>query len=142
MEGEEDGHVEKRIAIISQNGATPILANTPDGLSLAQMLPPVTGQHPTPEFIRPAVTNPCMMISQLRLAVPKVRNHILRALDKSGNPIEPPNSSGDSNKSKADIVFEARNPPPATLTGRAADREPVRITLSRGDQPLWQDFPS
>ena len=140
IEGEEDGHVDKRIAFISQNGATPILANTPDGLSLAQMLPPVTGQHATPEFIRPAVTNPCMMISQLRLAVPRVRNHILRALDKSGNPIEPPNSSGDSNKSKADIVFEARNPPPATLTGRAADREPVRITLTRGDQPLWQDF--
>jgi protein HIRA/HIR1 len=140
IEGDEDGHVDKRIALASQNGATPILANTPDGLLPAPTLPPVTGQQATPDFIRPAVTNPCMAISQLRLAVPKVRNQILHALDKSGNPTAPAGSSGDSNKSRVDIVFEARNPPPATLTGRAADREPVRITLSRGDQPLWQDF--
>ena len=39
-----------------------------------------------------------------------------------------------------DLVIEARNPPLGTLTGRAVDREPVRITLTRGDQPLWQDF--
>ncbi|KAL1961487.1 hypothetical protein VTN77DRAFT_1825 [Rasamsonia byssochlamydoides] len=140
IEGDEEGQVEKRIALASQNGATPILANTADGLLPAPTLPPVTGQQPTPEFIRPAVTNPCMAISQLRLAVPKVRNHIVHALDKSGNPTEPPSSSGDSNKSRADIIFEARNPPPTTLTGRAADREPVRITLTRGDLPLWQDF--
>lgn len=140
IEGDEEGQVEKRIALASQNGATAILSNTTDGLIPAQTQPAVTGQQTTPEFIRPAVTNPCMTISQLRLAVPKVRNQIVRALDSNGDPTEPPNASGDSNKSRADLVFEARNPPPATLTGRAADREPVRITLSRGDQPLWQDF--
>lgn len=143
LEGDEDGHVEKRVAFASQNGATPILAATPDGLLPAQQQPAVTGQQPTPEFIRPAVTNPCMAISQLRLAVPKIRSHILRAIDENGKPTEPPSTTttpGESNRSRVDVVFEARNPSPASLTGRAVDREPVRLTLFRGEQPLWQDF--
>ncbi|PLB40044.1 putative histone transcription regulator Hir1 [Aspergillus candidus] len=140
IEGDEDGHVEKRVAVASQNGATPILANTPDGLLPAQPQPAATGQQPTPEFIRPAVTNPCMSISQLRLAVPKVRSQILRAIDSSGQPTEPPSASGESSKSRAEVVFEVRNPSLASLTGRAVDREPVRLTLSRGEQPLWQDY--
>lgn len=142
LEGDEDGQVEKRVAVASQNGATPIMANTPDGLLPAQAQPGVTGQQPTPEFIRPAVTNPCMSISQLRLAVPKIRSHILRALDASGKPTEPPTAGGgdSSSKGRVDVVFEARNPSPASLTGRAVDREPVRLTLFRGEQPLWQDF--
>ncbi|GKZ88422.1 HIR complex subunit [Aspergillus niger] len=139
LEGDDDGHVEKRVALASQNGATPILASTPDGLLPAQPQPAPTGQQQTPEFIRPAVMNPCMAISQLRLAVPKVRSQIVRAIDPTGKPTEP-NASGESNKSRVDVVFEARNPSPASLTGRAVDREPVRLTLFRGEQPLWQDF--
>ncbi|KAJ5113659.1 hypothetical protein N7456_002193 [Penicillium angulare] len=146
LDGDEEGQAEKRVAVASQNGATPIMANTPDGLLPAQTQPAVTGQQPTPEFLRPAVTNPCMSVSQLRLAVPKIRSHILRALDSTGKPTEPPATGGapsggdSSNKSRADVVFEARNPSPASLTGRAVDREPVRLTLFRGEQPLWQDF--
>ncbi|KAI2790209.1 Protein HIR1 [Penicillium oxalicum] len=143
LEGEEEGQVEKRVAVASQNGATPILSNTLDGLLPAVVEPPVSGQQPTPEFIRPAVTNPCMSISQTRLAVPKIRSFILRALDPNGKPTEPPNQAGESNakdKGRIDVVFEAKNPSPASLTGRAVDREPVRLTLFRGEQPLWQDF--
>ncbi|KAJ5698468.1 hypothetical protein N7462_000473 [Penicillium macrosclerotiorum] len=143
LEGDEDGHVEKRVAAASQNGATPIMANTPDGLLPAQVQPAISGQQTTPNFIRPAVTNPCMSVSQLRLAVPKVRLHILRALDSTGKPTEPPATAGDpssKDKGRIDIVFEAKNPSPASLTGRAVDREPVRLTLFRGEQPLWQDF--
>jgi protein HIRA/HIR1 len=142
MEGDEDGSVEKRVTLASQNGATPIMANTPDGLLPAQVQSAATGQQPTPDFIRPAVTNPCMSVSQLRLAVPKIRSQILRALDTSGKPTEPPGTGADSSSSKGrvDVVFEARNPSPASLTGRAVDREPVRLTLFRGEQPLWQDF--
>ncbi|KAJ5098991.1 hypothetical protein N7532_005992 [Penicillium argentinense] len=146
LEGDEENSVEKRVALASQNGAVPIMSNTPDGLLPAQFQPPITGQEPTPEFIRPAVLNPCMSVSQNRLSVPKIRTHILRALDSSGNPTEPPATTGgaagdSSSKSRAvDVVFEARNPSPASLTGRAVDREPVRLTLFRGEQPLWQDF--
>ncbi|KAL4752576.1 hypothetical protein BDW72DRAFT_171056 [Aspergillus terricola var. indicus] len=140
LEDEEDGHTEKRMALASQNGATPILTSTPEGLLPAQPQDPPTGQQRTPEFIRPAVINPCMSVSQLRLAVPKVRTHIVRAIDSAGKPTEAPSTSGESNKSRIDVVFEARNPSGASLTGRAADREPVRLTLFRGEQPLWQDF--
>ncbi|PYH46180.1 putative histone transcription regulator Hir1 [Aspergillus saccharolyticus JOP 1030-1] len=140
LEGDEDGQVEKRVAVASQNGATAILAHTPDGLLPAQSQPSPEGQQQTPEYIRPAVTNPCMAISQLRLAVPKVRSQILRAIDPTGKPTEPPGTSSESSKSRADVIFEARNPSPASLTGRVVDREPVRLTLFRGEQPLWQDF--
>ncbi|KAF9885973.1 HIR complex subunit [Aspergillus nanangensis] len=140
LEGDDDGHVEKRVAVASQNGATPIMANTPDGLLPAQPQPAAAGQQPTPEFIRSAVTNPCMAISQLRLAVPKIRSQIVRAIDSSGKPTEAPIAAGESNKSRVDVVFEARNPSAASLTGRAVDREPVRLTLFRGEHPLWQDF--
>lgn len=140
LEGDEEGSAEKRVATASQNGVTAILAHAPDGLVPAQPQPPAKGQQPTPEFIRPAVTNPCMTVSQLRLAVPKIRSQILRALDSNGSPTEPPSLSGDTNKPRVDVIFEARNPGPASLTGRPVDREPVRLTLSRGEQPLWQDF--
>lgn len=140
LEVDDDGHVEKRIALASQNGATPILSNGPDGLLPAQPTVPVHGQQPTPDFIRPAVVNPVLMLSQLRLAVPKVRTQILQAIDTTGTPADAAASSDPSVKSKADVIFEARNPPPGSLTGRVQDREPTRITLTRREQPLWQDF--
>ncbi|OJD23578.1 protein hir1 [Blastomyces percursus] len=145
--GDEEVSVEKRVALASENGAVPILANATEGLRPAQPRDAQGGPRPTPEFIRPAVVNPCMAISQLRLAVPKIRSHILQAIDSSGNPTSPADtmtatgagpSSGPPPRSKADIIFEARNPPASS--GRHIDREPVRITLTRGDQPLWQDF--
>ncbi|KGQ01707.1 protein hir1 [Paracoccidioides lutzii Pb01] len=144
IEGDEEGTVEKRVAAASENGAIPILANTPEGLRPAQPGDSRGGPQSTPEFIRPAVVNPCMAISQLRLAVPKIRSHILQAIDTSGNPTAASDTpsgatnSGTPPRPKADIIFEARNPPASS--GRHVDREPVRITLTRGDQPLWQDF--
>lgn len=139
IEGEEDGQTEKRVtAAAGHKGAVPILVNGTDGLLPAQPQPPVTGQQPTPEFIRPAVLNPVLSVSQLRLAVPKVRAHILQGVDGAGNPAD--TASDAAGKSKADFIFEARNPSAQSLTGRAQDREPCRITLTRKDQPLWQDF--
>lgn len=137
LDGDDDGHVEKRVALRSQKGATPILTNAPEGLLPADPIPQVNGQQPTPDWIRPAVVNPCLMLSQLRLAVPKVRSQIIQAVDSNGNPTEVTNGSS---KSRSDLVFEARNPSPGNLTGRASDREPVRISLTRREQPLWQDF--
>ena len=137
LEDEEDGHVEKRIALAGQNGATPIVVDSADGLLPARPKPAVNGQLPTPEFIRPAVLNAVMSVSQVRLAVPKVRTNILQGIDQAGTPID---VSGADHKVRADLVFEARNPPAQSLTGRSQDREPCRITLSKKDQPLWQDF--
>ncbi|PGH27379.1 protein hir1 [Polytolypa hystricis UAMH7299] len=137
LEDDEEGGVDKRVALASQNGVTPILINAPDGLALAEAQRPL-GPQPTPEFIRPAVINPILSVSQVRLSVPKVRLQILQAIDPHGNPTDASSKSENAaSKPKPDIVFEARNPSPTT---RSADREPVRITLTRGDQPLWQDF--
>ena len=141
LEEDEDGHVEKRIALASQNGATPIVTNDADGLVPAQAQSAVSGQQSTPDFIRPAVLNPVLMVSQLRLAVPKIRTHIVQAIDLAGIPVDAGTTSQDpSSGSRADLVFEARNPAPQSLTGRAQDREPCRITLSKKELPLWQDF--
>src|SRR5256714_7420744 len=134
LEDDDDGHVEKRIALASQNGATPIVTNTADGLLPAQYQTAVNGQQPTPEFIRPAVLNPALTVSQLRLAIPKVRTHIVQTVDSAGNPVDAGSASHDNTSgSRADFVFEARNPGPQSLTSRAQDREPCRITLSKKD---------
>jgi len=140
LDNDDDGHMEKRIAMASKNGATPIVTNGPDGLLPAQVQAPVTGRQLTPEFLRPAVLNPVLSVSQLRLAVPKVRSVIVQAVDAAGNPAAVSATNDGGAKSKSDLVFEARNPPPQSITGRPQDREPARITLSRRDQPVWQDF--
>lgn len=138
IEGEEEGTAEKRVIAASQKGATPIVVNGTDGLLPAQPQPAVSGQQVTPEFIRPAVVNPALSISQLRLAVPRVRAHIVQGIDSLGKPGDI--SADAMSKSRAEFVFEARNPAGPSLTQRAQDREPCRITLTRKEQPLWQDF--
>lgn len=136
IEGDEENSIEKRVAQAAQNGATPLVTDSSDGLHLAQPEASSKPKH-TPEFIRPAVVNPSLSTSQLRLAVPKVRTHILQGIDSLGDPADVFGSN--PLKPKADVVFEARNST-VSLTGRYADREPVRVTLSRGEQLLWQDF--
>ena len=137
-EGDDEGHIEKRLAVAGKNGGTPILTNGVEGLLPAQVQPAVSGQQPTPEFLRPAVLNPALTVSQLRLSVPKVRTHIVHGIDIAGFPAD--TSADASAKSKATYVFEARNPQGQSLTNRASDREPCRITLSRREQPVWQDY--
>ena len=138
IDGEEEGHSDKRITAASQTGATPILVNGTEGLLPAQPQPAVNGQQQTPDFIRPAVVNPVLSVSQLRLAVPKVRAHIVQGIDSSGKAAD---ASNDANgRPRAEYVLEARNPGAQSLTNRAQDREPCRVTLTRKEQPIWQDF--
>ena len=137
IEGEEPGSAEKRVLATSQRAAAPIVVNGTDGL-LPSQPQPTTGQQITPDFVRPAVVNPALSVAQLRLAVPKVRAQILQGIDSGGKPSA---VSGDTaTKSQTEFVFEARNPSAQSLTPRAQDREPCRISLMRKDQPLWQDF--
>lgn len=137
IEGEEEGYTQKLIEAASQNGRVPMVEHATDGLVPAQTRPAKTGQEPTPEWIRPAVLNPALTASQVRLSVPRIRTHVVAGYDHSGNPTD---VSNESLRQRADFVFEARNPPAASLTGRAQDREPCRITLVRKNQPMWQDF--
>ena len=145
IDGDDDGRIEKRIATSSRNGAVPILANTVDGLMPPQSSVGPIGQQPTPDFIRPAVLNPSLLVSQVRLAVPKVRVHILRNLkdsDKLSSIAQPSSgtSSDTTRTATSDVVLEARNPSAASLLTKQQDREPSRVTVTRRGQSLWQDY--
>ena len=138
---EERKRNEKRVqAVQQQSGATPIVRSAVDGLVPASTAA-VAGKAEVPEVLRPAVVNPSLTVSQVRLAVPMVRSVILRPLDLNkttdGDQLPDGDTSSDAN---GNIVFEARNATGPTRTGRAQDREPTRITLSRRSQVLWQDF--
>ena len=140
IKGDEDGHIEKKVALASQHGAVPILSSSVDGLMPVQSSIPVTGQLPTPEFIRPAVTNPSLLVSQVRLAVPKIRSQIVRNFGGTSGDFFTGNFSNDASTSSAEVVLEARNPTGLPVTGRQQDREPSRVTVTKKGQPVWQDF--
>ena len=147
IEGDDDGHIEKKLALASKDSATPIVSSTADGLVPAQAVTAPTGQQATPEFLRPAVTNPSLVTSQVRLSVPKVRSHIVQFLDSepTASSALQPNGLGatDSSKNAAiqtDVVIEARNPSHLTATGRPQDHDPCRVTVTKRGQPIWQDY--
>lgn len=148
VEGAEDDQSEKRVALTRSEGAVPILMNTPDGLVPAQPGSGMVGQQPTPDFIRPAVLNPSMLVSQVRLAIPKIRRHVVQtygeasglpSLASEGNGPKDAHPGGNR-QAQSDITIEARNPSQLPSTGKAPDQEPCRVTVSRRGQPLWQDF--
>ncbi|KAI1403901.1 Hira-domain-containing protein [Hypoxylon fuscum] len=127
LESEEDeDHPNKRI-----NG-TPkaILRNGPDGLEPATLEPPQHGIVPTPEYLRPAILNPSISLSQVRLAVPKVRSHILRPLER-GVLLEE-STMEEASKLPENVILEAKNP--------VSIRDPSHITATKRGTLLWQDY--
>ncbi len=147
IEGDDDGHVEKRIALASKDGAIPIMSNTADGLLPARAVTAPIGQQMTPEFLRPAVTNPSLTTSQLRLAVPRIRSRIVQTLSGEAFTQAAPQVNGMGDKemtrneaTQTDVVLEARNPSHSSATGRPQDQDPCRVTVSRRGQPIWQDY--
>jgi protein HIRA/HIR1 len=130
LDPEEDEHIQKRIT----NGIVPIMVNGTEGVEPASATLPEHGVELTPEFIRPAVVNPAMSVSKVRLAVPKVRSHILRSLNrvaefKAGNGA---NGTDETGTTTDDVIFEAKNGP--------QPRDPARITTTKRGAMLWQDF--
>ena len=147
VEGDDDGQVEKRLALASKNGATPLVSSTVDGLVPARATAAPVGQQPTPEFLRPAVTNPSLSTSQVRLSVPKVRSHIVQSVDGEVTALLAPqaNGTGETNTAgsgiaQGDLVIEARNPSHLSVTGRPQDHDPCRVTVTKRGQPIWQDY--
>lgn len=139
-EGEEEEEpVIKRPNLGSTNGPVPIMVNGVNGTEPAIPMPPANGVVPTPEFLRPAVLNPSISVSQVRLAVPKIRTHILRSLDRgtlppaiSGNGT---NGVDESAKTTDDVILEAQNPGPSQVV-----KDPARISATKRGVILWQDF--
>ena len=129
---EDDNAIRQRVDAAERQGAVPILANTPEGL-----VPPSRSLTvSTQPLVAP--THPSQHISQIRLAVPQIRAHIVRTLD---GPIR----LADIGEQERSLdgeghQLEVRNPTGRSLTGRIQDREPARITVSKRGQQLWQDF--
>ncbi|KAL7622148.1 HIR complex subunit [Parahypoxylon ruwenzoriense] len=123
---EEEEHPGKR----ASTGPRAIMRNSVEGLEPAALEPPQNGLVPTPEYLRPAVLNPSIAISQVRLAVPKVRSHILRPLER-GVLLED-STPEDASKVSENVILEARNP--------VSIREPSHITATKRGALLWQDY--
>ncbi|KAH8649029.1 putative histone transcription regulator [Xylariales sp. PMI_506] len=124
-EEDEEGSAKK-----PSTGPRAILKNGVDGLEAATLEPPKHGLVSTPEYLRPAVLNPSIAIAQVRLAVPKIRSHILRPLEKGvllGN-----SSLEEASKIPENIVLEAKNP--------VSLRDPSHITASKRGTVLWHDY--
>lgn len=127
IEGEEE---EEPSGKRPSTGPVPILVDTPDGLESAPLSAPSHGLVPTPEYLRPAVISPAIAVSQVRLAVPKIRSHILRPLEKGV--LQGQATLEEATKIPENTVLEAKNP--------IKPREPSHITASKRGALLWQDF--
>jgi protein HIRA/HIR1 len=136
IEGDDDRRAEKRIASIQQTGATPIVMNTSTGLVPPNLAAKTTTE--TAEPLRPAIVNPSLTTSQVRLAVPLVRTTIVRPLDTNG--VQDTEGQQMDTADEPSIVFEARNASGPARTGRVQDRDPTRLTVSRRGQSIWQDY--
>ncbi|KAI9821416.1 MAG: HIR complex subunit [Phylliscum demangeonii] len=140
-DGADVGHAEKRLATAARHGAVPILVNGVAGLAPPAPAPDA-GHAPAPAppaFLRPALVDPSLAISQIRLAVPKVRNQVLHALnprphladDGARLPLDP--ARGDEE------ILHVRNPGPAA-SGPGHERPPARIAVTCGSHNVWLDF--
>lgn len=148
VEGTDDGSGEKKVSLINQDGTVPILINSPEGLVPARPGAGPVNQPSKPEFIRPAVLNPSLVLSQLRLAVPMMRSHIVQDLSGSSAPrgkaeqgsgtTEPEN--GTSKTKNLETMIVVRNSLKLPASGRPQDTEPCRITVTQRAQLIWQDF--
>ena len=139
VDGDDERSTERRIQSVQQTGATPIVQNAPEGLVPVTRASADQGGDEVPETLRPALVNPSLTIAQVRLAMPMVRTSVVRPLD----PTKVADSADDGNEgpeSDSNIILEARNASGPSRTGRLADREPTRITLTRKGQVVWQDF--
>jgi protein HIRA/HIR1 len=141
IEGDEDRQVERRLAASVRPGGAAVVLNSENGL-----IPPAAAGSRGSDLLepskvlRPAIVSPSLSVSQVRLAVPKVRSIIVRTADGS----EPQQHGVDANTGKAEIpdtvMLEARNAVGPSRTGRPQDHDPARVSCTSKGQSLWQDF--
>ena len=129
-----DDDIRQRTDAAERQGANPVVMNTPDGL-----VPANRNLVPSTE-VWPAPVHPSQTVSQIRLAVPQVRAHIVRALGGGLRSVE--NNEQDKTATYGDDahLLEVRNATKPSPTGRTQDREPARISVLKRGQQLWQDF--
>jgi protein HIRA/HIR1 len=141
LDADEEETAHRRPPSAGTNGFIPILNSGIEGTEPAAGTAATPGVIPTPEFLRPAVVDPVLSVSQVRLSVPKVRTHILRSLDRGPLPTKGTLSNGKAAteeplKPTDDVIFEAIND--AKTSAHAS--EPTRISATKRGEMLWQDF--
>ncbi|ORY11885.1 protein HIR1 [Clohesyomyces aquaticus] len=141
IEGDEARQVERRLLNSARPGGAAIVLNGENGVipPAAASSKPVDAE--ASKVLRPALVNPALSVSQVRLAVPKLRSVIVRTMDGS----EPPATNGvdhtTGGKAQEDnVLLEARNATGPSRTGRPQDHDPARINCTKKGQSLWQDF--
>lgn len=148
VEGADDGSGEKKMPLANQDGIVSILLNSAEGLVPARPSAGLVNQPSKPEFIRPAVMNPSLISSQLRLAVPMMRTHIvqnLSGLNVQRGKTEQGNNAADqeisiNKNNNLETVIAVRNSLKIPASGRVQDSEPCRITVTQRGQTIWQDY--
>jgi protein HIRA/HIR1 len=135
LDADEEEHINKRINLGGTNGTIPIMINGIDGVEPASASAPAHGVVPTPDALLPAIINASMSVSQIRLAVPKIRSQILRSLDRGSLPATAnATTTGNDGPTKVtdDVIFEVKNPTQV--------RDPSRIITTKRGVMIWQDF--
>lgn len=130
---DDDNLIRQRIDTAERRGSTSVLMNTADGLALPSRSLGMAENENRPSLIDPALT-----LSQLRLAVPLVRSHLLRPI--SGTTRQTEAAEGATSTATEEHCFEVRNAVGPSRTGRASERDPARITVTKRGQILWQDY--
>jgi protein HIRA/HIR1 len=127
LEAEEG---EEPLAKRPANGPTAIVSSGPDGVEPATLKAAENGVIPTPEFLRPAVLNPAISVAQVRLAVPRIRSHILRPLERGilGEEL----SQDSTSKAPENVILEAKN--------NASPRDPSHVLVTKRGTLIWQEF--
>ncbi|KAI1768623.1 Hira-domain-containing protein [Hypoxylon sp. FL1150] len=128
-EGEDD---EEHPAKRTSTGPRAIMRNGVEGIEPAAPEPLKHGSVPTPEYLRPSVLNPTISMSQVRLAVPKIRTSIIRPLVRGALLEDAPSNQEDANKMVDNVVLEAKNP--------LSIRDPSHIFAMKRAALLWQDY--
>ncbi|KAK2590438.1 HIR complex subunit [Conoideocrella luteorostrata] len=123
---DEEAPVAKRVA----TGPTQIVTDGVDGVESAVLAPVQNGVVPTPEFLRPAVLNPSISFAQVRLAVPRIRSHILRAMDRGA--LQNDGTLEEVSRAPENIIMEAKNDP--------NPRDPSHVLVTKRGELLWQEF--
>ncbi|KAJ4144455.1 hypothetical protein LMH87_003337 [Akanthomyces muscarius] len=125
--GAETEEGEEPLAKRPAGGPTAIVTGGVAGVEPAVLANIENGVIPTPEFLRPAVLNPALSVAAVRLAVPRVRSHIIRPLEKGILGVE-----SATTKTAEITILEAKN--------AANPNDPSRVIVSKRGAVVWHEF--
>lgn len=132
---EDDDSIRQQNEASERQGARSILQNSTDGL-----VPSTRSISLATSQVRQSMWNPSLLTSQVRLAVPSLRTHIVRPLNNSAVPADVGDQNIPTTVSDESAVMEVRNATGPSRIGHSQYPDPARITVTKRGQTLWQDY--